>query len=406
MTSSFTGGINAPFNVLLQRGLNLLDVTDSTAARQNIGAIGASELKTLTFGSGLVAGTYNATSDRSVVVDSTSTGEAGKVVKTDGTGDLTTSQKLNFGSTGSYIQRASGANGAMVIQNGGSGAFSLNNGSGLIQLVSGGGFQFTAATSGSLQTQSGFTVGLGSGSSASSAMTITGGLNADALSGTAISDSTTGTSSSVAASSNALGIVAARKLDILTTDAQSVASSTVTLNAVTCGALTATSGAFATNAVLLGQTANIPLDVTGTARVTGKMLLPGQPSFCWRTTVDRVSTTATELALDFATATGAVVTPRGASLSGSNINIGGGNAGRYRLTVSGTVSGNGYVYLAVNNTTNYYIWNGSAGTEQVSHTFLFDFAVIDIVTLYCRTNAIGTAFTVASGFTIAGEMIG
>lgn len=406
MTSSFTGGINTPFNVLLQRGLNLLDVTDPVAARQNIGAFGASDLKTLTFGAGLVAGSFNATSDRSVVVDSTSTAEAGKIVKTDGSGDLTTAQKLNFGSSGSYIQRATGANGSLVIQNGGSGAFSLNNGTGLIQLVSGGGFQFVAATSGSVQTQSGLSVALGPGSSASSAMTLTGGLSVDSLSGTAISDSATGTSSSIAASTKALGTVAARKLDILTTDAQTVASSSVTLNAVTSGALTATSGSFATNSVLLGLTANIPLDVTGSARVSGKMLLPAQPSFCWRTTADKVSTTATELALDFTTATGAVVPPRGATLSGSNINIGGGNAGRYRVTVSGTVSGNGYVYLALNNTTNYYIWNGSSGTEQVSHTFLFDFAVIDIMTLYCRTNAIGTAFTVGSGFTIAGEMIG
>jgi hypothetical protein len=159
MTSSFTGGINAPFNVLTQRALNLLDLTDPVAARQNIGAIAASDLKTLTFGYGLVAGTYNPTTAGSVQVDSDAAGSAGKVVKTDTNGDLTTTAKLNFGTSGSYIQRIAGTNGAMSLVNTGSGTLQLNSGAGSLQLVS--------ASSTSSTTKNGTTIALTSDPNAS-----------------------------------------------------------------------------------------------------------------------------------------------------------------------------------------------------------------------------------------------
>ena len=229
---SYSGGLTANWNTLLQRGLNLLDVTDPVACRQNIGAVATTD-----FGYGLgVSGT-------TISVDATATGAASKVVRTDGNGDLTTAGQLILGSSAlASISRATGANGTLDITNLGSGAFRLNNGTGLIQLVSGGNFQLTAAGTNpsTITTSAGLAVGLTNGATGTG-LTVTGGLNADSLSGAAISDSTTGTSSTIAASTKAVATVstaataaqttasaaetsAANKLDLTTTSAQSVAS--------------------------------------------------------------------------------------------------------------------------------------------------------------------------------------
>ena len=235
---SYSGGLTANWNTLLQRGLNLLDVTDPVACRQNIGAVATTD-----FGYGLgVSGT-------TISVDATATGAASKVVRTDGNGDLTTAGQLILGSSAlASISRATGANGTLDITNLGSGAFRLNNGTGLIQLVSGGSFQLTAAgeNPSTITTSAGLDVGLTNGATGPG-LIVTGGLNADSLSGAAISDSTTGTSSTIAASTKAVATAkttadtaqttasaaetsAANKLDLTTATAQSVASAVTFTN--------------------------------------------------------------------------------------------------------------------------------------------------------------------------------
>jgi hypothetical protein len=228
---SYSGGLTANWNTLLQRGLNLLDATDPVACRQNIGAVATTD-----FGYGLgVAG-------KTISVDATATGGANKVVRTDGNGDLTTAGQLILGSSAlASISRVTGANGTLDITNLGSGAFRLNNGTGIIQLVSGSNFQLTAAGANpsTITTSAGLDVGLTNGATGIG-LTVTGGLNADSLSGAAISDSTTGTSSTIAASTKAVATAktaaataqttaaaaqttADNKLDLTTTSAQSVA---------------------------------------------------------------------------------------------------------------------------------------------------------------------------------------
>ena len=211
MTSSFTGGINAPFNVLLQRGLNLLDVTDPVAARQNIGAVGSADIKTLTFGSGLISGAYDTTTATTLAVDTDSSGAAGKVVKTDANGDLTTTQKLNFGTSGSYIQRVTGTNGAMVVNNTGNGTLQINNNAGAIQLVTAASTSSTtkngtviALTNDAAAPHTALIVDGSGGNTGSLGLSVTSGATIDTLSVTGALNATGGLSGTTATFSGAL----------------------------------------------------------------------------------------------------------------------------------------------------------------------------------------------------------
>lgn len=420
MASSVTGGgLVYSYNTFLQRGLNLLDIQDAGTARANLGLSG-----TITWGPGLVStsGSYTPTSSTTVSVNSSTIGTPSTIAAYDASGNFTTGgtlMNIGFGSTPAAstlnfncgtgnplasITRGTGANGALSIQ---------NQGTGLIQLTTGGAIQFTTATSGTVTTQQGLNVGLGAGSSSLSALAITGGLSVDAISGSGISDSTTGTSSTIAGSTKAVATVAtsaAARLPLaggtLTGPLTIASGQSLALSGVTVSGNPSFSGGAT---VTSGQTLALDgVTISGNPSFSGKPAFPARPSFCYRTPADVSTVNAGvnyDQAVDFNT--GVFVPARGCSLSGtSTIAIGNGNAGRYAITISGKVSGNGVVTLFVNGNIPYYLWNGATSTtENISQTFLLDLALIDTLYVSYRSNTQGTAFTVSSGFTISGYQI-
>jgi hypothetical protein len=121
------------------------------------------------------------------------------------TGASTNSSLVFFDSAKASLSRATGANGVMVLANIGSGALSITNGSGTLKLEN---------TAGSITLDG-----------ATGKATFSQPVVAPSLSGECISDLTTITSSSVAASSTAVKAaydLAANKLDLTTATAQSV----------------------------------------------------------------------------------------------------------------------------------------------------------------------------------------
>jgi hypothetical protein len=143
---TYSGGLTANWSTLLQRGLNLIDATDPVACRQNIGAVSLAD----------------------VTAAASATGEANKLTKYDTAGDLTTTNKINFGSTTSNLYRNDGVNGTGGVN---------HTGTGLFKIDAGGDVQVSANS-----------------------------LSASSLSGTCISDSVSTTSSSRAASLTAVKV--------------------------------------------------------------------------------------------------------------------------------------------------------------------------------------------------------
>ena len=406
MTSSFTGGINAPFNVLLQRGLNLLDVTDPVAARQNIGAVGGADLKTLTFGGGLTSGTYNTTSTTTIAVDSDASGAAGKVVKTDANGDLTTTQQLNFGSTGSYIQRVTGTNGAMTIRNTGTGTLQLNS-AGTMQLVSAG--------SGSITTTNGLTVSLANdpyaghtalsvnttgANTGSLGLAVTGGATIDTLS---LSGALSGTS---AAFSGAVSGTTG-------TFTGAISGTTGTFS----DAFSGTSGTF--SGAISGTTGTFSGAVSGTNATFTSLKTTAQPSFCLVTSADKSAASAQLISqtpsADILRAVPgfSYSTPvRGVTQQGSLAQVIFPTAGRYFMTVSGKVEGNGKLGLydgigsGAQSTTSIVLVNNPSGVTPFTSSIIIDIVAGDTFSLLV-TNTVGSsAFTLYAGATWTGYMIG
>ena len=310
--SSITGGtLTFNYNTFCQRGLNLLDVQDAPTARVNLGIVpGNLGLQALTFGTGLVSGSYNATSAVSINVDTT------KVVPYDANGNLGVTSQVRIGVAD--ITRNAGMNGNLVMTNPGSGTFSLNNGTGTIQLASGQAFLLTTGTFATHTTGSGTTIGLSAGASSTSALTVStggnagctgltvvGGISADTVSsgsltssgsvtassmtcsgsvtassmtGSCISDATTGTSSTVCASTKAVAVVqtnANNKLDLTTSTPQTVAGP-VTFTSPVSGLVSFSGGTtFSSGATVpTGQT----LALDG-AVLSGNMTFSGMPTF-------------------------------------------------------------------------------------------------------------------------------
>ena len=208
MASSFTGGISAPFNVLLNRELNLYNATDPVACRQNIGAVAIGDLKTLTYGYGLATGTFNPDADGTISVDASATGTAGKVVKTDNNGDLTATNKLNLGGGLSFLNREAGANGTLQMR---------NTGTGILKLDSAGTLQLSADSTAYLQSYEAVSIGSYDGTTIQ--LTAADGTTAR----TALSVSGTGGYSG----SKGLSVVGGTALDALDVSGAATFSSTI-----------------------------------------------------------------------------------------------------------------------------------------------------------------------------------
>ena len=203
MASIQGSGLTFAYNTFLRRELSLADLTDVTAARNVLGMSGI-----LTPGAGLTGGSFGPGSGNvGFAVDSSSIGIPGKITMYDSSGNLTAVNTLNLGSGGATITRASGTDGNFSLTSTGAGVFSLNNGSGIIQLVTGGRFQLTAAGTdpSTITTSAGLSVSLANGATGTG-LSVAGGLNVDSLYG-AITDLTNGTSSTVAASAKAVATV-------------------------------------------------------------------------------------------------------------------------------------------------------------------------------------------------------
>ena len=267
MASSVTGGgLVFSYNSMLQRGLNLLDLQDPATSRLNLGITPANlGLQALTFGSGLNSGSYNAVTGSTISVNSSTNGTASTIAAYDSTGGFTTQGNLTLGngttpaatvlninggtaSTLASLTRNSGTNGNLTLQNTGTGIVTIQGANGPVSIQS-------LGSTATISTMSGTTINAAqAGGASSTALTVTGpssgiglavtgGATIDSITGTCISDATNGTSSTVAASTKAVGSLntsltasiasvattAANKLDLTTASTQSVAS-TVTFN--------------------------------------------------------------------------------------------------------------------------------------------------------------------------------
>ena len=147
------------------------------------------------------------------------------------------------------------------------------------------------------------------------------------------------------------------------------------------------------------------LDVNGTGNFASSLTLPGQPSFSYYTTFATTGTTVSP----FTSSSTTYAAPRGITWNSTLIvpSV----AGRYLLTVTGQVSGNGAVYLFVTNNdgsgSTITMWNGTASNTPVSLTTMYDFtgtsSSLNYTSVLVSANS-GT-FTV-NWMTFTGQMIG
>ena len=261
MASSVTGGgLVFSYNSMLQRGLNLLDLQDPATSRLNLGITPANlGLQSLTFGAGLNSGSFNGVTSSTISVNSSTNGTASTIAAYDSSGSFTTGGNLTLGgtvininggtaSTLASLTRGSGTNGNLTLQNTGTGSVTIQGANGPVNIQSLGSTATISTMSGTTinATQPGGASSVAltvTGPSSGTGLVVTGGATIDSITGTCISDATTGTSSTVAASTKAVGSLnttlaasiasvattAANKLDLTTASTQSVAS-TVTFN--------------------------------------------------------------------------------------------------------------------------------------------------------------------------------
>jgi hypothetical protein len=163
------GQLQFNYSTFLQRGLNLWDLPDPAAARAALGiTAGGLGLSTLTFGTGLVAGTYNPSAAATIAVDYSTAGGANKMVRYDGNGDIMANNILKLGgaTTRATLSRDSTVDGTFTILNTGAGNMTVGNPSGLLILSSSTGITLTSTTGTTSVNQ--LTVASGSGSTTAS----------------------------------------------------------------------------------------------------------------------------------------------------------------------------------------------------------------------------------------------
>lgn len=180
MTTSVTGGaLTFNYNTFMQRGLCGLDIPDPAAFRAALGvSASGTALPALTLGAGLTGTAYDGSAPITATIDSSSTGTANKITKYTASGDVAVNSQVLFGGTGTaFITRTSAANNPLTITNTGTGALSLQNGAGLIQLVAGGSIDMTSATSGSFTTTTGTTITTSVSGTPNQSLLVTKGTN-------------------------------------------------------------------------------------------------------------------------------------------------------------------------------------------------------------------------------------
>ena len=144
------------------------------------------------------------------------------------------------------------------------------------------------------------------------------------------------------------------------------------------------------------------LDVNGTGNFASSLTLPGQPSFSYYTTFATTGTTVSP----FTSSSSTFAAPRGITWNSTVIvpSV----AGRYLLTVTGQVSGNGSVFFVVTNPVSgstITMWNGTASNTPVSLTMMYDFTGTSSSYTSVIVSATSGTFTV-NWMTFTGQMIG
>jgi hypothetical protein len=153
------------------------------------------------------------------------------------------------------------------------------------------------------------------------------------------------------------------------------------------------------------------VNMGGGASVAGVLSLPAQPS--WSYYISNYSiNTSQGIVNPFSASSTAYVTIRGVSWGPTGTLIIPGTAGRYQLTVTGQVTGNGKVSLFMTNTgpvgsTDTVIWNGTASSTTVTITVLYDFTGTATNANYVSPTLVANSgtFTV-NWMTFTGQMIG
>ena len=146
------------------------------------------------------------------------------------------------------------------------------------------------------------------------------------------------------------------------------------------------------------------LDVNGTGNFASSLTLPGQPSFSYY--VSNFATTGTGLVSPFTSSSTTNAAPRGITWNSAVIvpSV----AGRYLLTVTGQVSGNGSVFFVVTNPVSgstITMWNGTASNTPVSLTMMYDFTGTSSSYTSVIVSATSGTFTI-NWMTFTGQMIG
>ena len=427
MASITGGGLTFAYNTFLRRELNLADLTDANAARIVLGLNG-----TLTAGSGLLSsgGAFGTNSANIVFsADMTSTPTANKLVQYDSSGNVHTANQLYLGA--STFTRDATTNGGLQITNTGSGTFSLNNGTGTIQMVSGGPVQFTSATTVTSTSKNGTTINLtndasaahtalivdaSAGNTGSLGMSVVGGATIDALTVTGAMTGSTGAFSG--ALSGTTGTFTSDVSGVKGTFTGDVSG----VKGAFTGAVSGTTGTF--SGAVSGTTGTFSSTVSGTVATFSYVKQTAQPSFCIVTSADKSAASAlltsqTPSAEPLAAVGGfsySGTATRGVTQTAHTAQVTFPTAGRYLFTLNASFSGYGtcswYDGVAGGGggalgTTSIMIYSNStvSGTVNFSRTFIIDIAANDVFTLLI-TNSTTAAFTMYAGSTLTGYLIG
>lgn len=422
--ASYFGGLTANYNVLCQRALNLADLTDPAAARFNIGAFGASDTKTLTFGYGLTGTSYTPLTAGSISVDASVTGESNKVVKYTSDGGLivgsatSTLPTISFVNGLCSIARAQGTNGLMTLTNAGSGNLIISNGSGDIKLNTGSGGVLT------LDNRTGavggyVTLETGGNLTVSKGLTTPGSVTAATVNSTDII-ATTVTSGTIAGGPSF-------------SDGATVATGkTLTMSgAYISGTPTFTDGFSAATGMTLalaGVSISGAPTFTGGATFNGPIRSPSFPSFSYELDLlGQAPSPATNGTIQ-PIFSKPVVSPNGAVVVNWAIGTGIGafsvpqmafqiiTPGRYVFHLTCQVEGNGLVQFGDKytvagggyenkNTFSADLVNGTTPRTTYTRAFIFDVPANDIVSVFYKNLVVNSGFTLYSAF-FSGHLLG
>ena len=444
MASATGGQLAFNYNTFLSRGNNLLDLSDIPTARANLGLSSANGLS---IGAGLNPSgtTFNFSTPVALSVNSSTNGTASTIAQYDTSGSLTTSGYVNIGygtvpttsvlnfnsgTTGALasITRGAGTNGALTISNSGAGGLSLGATS-----LNGGLTADTISTSGVLIIASGSTpvastINFNSGTSsalgslsrstgANGGMLLTNtGTGGVQLNGALVSLVSSGLLSFLSATNSTLTTASGTAVNL---SAGATGSTSLSVNSTGSAGAGNQALAVSGGATIDSLSGGCISDIAGTSSTTAvsqkalaKYLPLAQPS--WSYYMSGYATSASGVVNSvnpFSSSSTTYASAKG--ITWNNGLIVPSVAGRYLLTITGQVSGNGAILLFMTNTNggagyvNPAIWNGNASGTNISGTFMFDFTGTSSSMNYTSIQMYANSGTfTANWLSFTGVMIG